>query len=365
MRDFYEVLGVARDASDTEIKRAYRKLAMEYHPDRNPDNPDAEEKFKEASNAYKVLSDAEQRSRYDRFGPEGLRGGASGFQGFGGVEDIFSAFGDLFGDFFGGAGRRRQRRGEDVHLHLQISFAEAVHGISKEIEVPRRETCETCNGTRAKPGTQAKTCGTCRGQGQVMHSQGFFMIQTTCPECRGVGTTVEDPCPDCRGAGVTEKVSKIAVNVPAGIDDGRTLRLAGKGESPPGGGTPGHLYVTIAVEADERFYREAENVLTEVPISYLMAILGGEVDVPTLEDGCTGRETLEVKPGTQPGDVIRRRGKGIARLDGRGFGDHVIQFKVVIPKKVSKKETELLRELAGESGLEVSEKKGFFERIFE
>jgi molecular chaperone DnaJ len=189
MRDFYEVLGVSRQASETEIKKAYRKLAMEYHPDRNPGNPEAEEKFKEASNAYKVLSDPEQRQRYDRFGPEGLRGGA-GFQGFGGVEDIFSAFGDLFGDFFGGA-RRRQRQGEDIHIRMELSFAEAVEGAAKEIEIPRREPCDTCGGSRAKRGTKPDTCVHCRGQGQVTVSQGFFMIQTTCPQCRGAGVTIK------------------------------------------------------------------------------------------------------------------------------------------------------------------------------
>jgi molecular chaperone DnaJ len=364
MRDFYEVLGVSRDASDSEIKRAYRKLAMDYHPDRNPDDPEAEEKFKEASNAYKVLSDPEQRSRYDRFGPEGLRGGGGGFQGFGGVEDIFSAFGDLFGDFFGGRGRR-QRRGEDVHLQLTISFAEAVHGTAKELEVPRREPCGTCNGTRAKPGTKPETCSTCRGQGQVMHSQGFFMIQTACPDCRGTGQHIKEPCEDCEGVGLVEEISQITVNVPAGIDDGRTLRLAGKGEVPREGGVPGHLYVTISVEADERFYREAENVLVEVPVSYLQAILGGEVEVPTLEDDVTGTTSLEIKRGTQPGDVVRRRGEGIARLDGRGKGDLVYQFKVVIPEKLTKREAELLHELAEESGMDVPEKKGFFKSLFE
>jgi len=363
MRDFYEVLGVSREANGSEIKRAYRKLAMEYHPDRNPDDPNAEEKFKEASNAYKVLSDAEQRSRYDRYGAEGLRGG---HQGFSGVDDIFSAFGDLFGDFFGGTGgRRRQRRGEDIHLQLQISFAEAVHGVTREIEVSRNETCEGCNGTRAKKGTQPETCKTCRGQGQVMHSQGFFMIQTACPDCRGSGSIVKDPCPDCSGAGVLEKATKISVSIPAGIDDGRTLRLAGKGETPRGGGVPGHLYVTTSVEPDQRFYREGENVLTEIPISYLMAIIGGEVEVPTLEEDCTAATTITVKSGTQPGDVVRRRGKGIARLDGRGNGDHVVQFKVLIPKKLNKKESELIEALAEEGGLDLSEKRGFFERIFE
>jgi molecular chaperone DnaJ len=361
MRDFYEGLGVSRHASDGEIKKADRRLAMENHPDRNPDDPEAEERFKEASNAYKVLSDPDQRSRYDRFGAEGLRSGG-GFQGFGGVEDIFSAFGDLFGDFFGGQ-RRRQRRGEDLRYMLKLEFAEAVHGTSKEIDIERREVCTTCNGSRAKPGSNPQRCSTCDGNGQVLHSQGFFMIQTTCPECRGEGVRIVDKCDDCRGNGVVARESTLTVNVPAGVDDGQTLRLAGKGESPPGGGVPGHLYVVLRVEPDERFLREHENVLTEAPISYLVAALGGEVDVPTLDDDCTGTTKVDVKPGTQPGDVVVRRGEGIPRINGRGRGDHVVSFKVDIPSKLGKREEELLRQIAEEVGTEVGDKRGFFSRI--
>jgi molecular chaperone DnaJ len=361
MRDFYEVLGVSRDASDTDIKRAYRRLAMEHHPDRNPNNPEAEEHFKEASNAYRVLSDPDQRSRYDRFGADGLNGAGGFGGGFRGVEDIFSAFGDLFGDFFGGAGPRRgsaRARGADLKVELPLTFAEAVHGVEKEIEVARRESCVTCAGTGAREGSSPTRCGTCDGRGQVMHAQGFFMIQTTCPTCRGEGVIVEDPCTDCRGEGVKRVEKTLNVAVPAGVDNGQTLRLAGKGETPARGGSPGHLYVVLRVEEDERFVREGESVLTVAPISYITAALGGRLEVPTLEDNCEGTIEIDIPAGTQPGDVQVRRGKGISRLSRRGGrGDQVIQFQVEIPRKLSAREKELLRELAAESGVEVDEPK--------
>ena len=359
MRDFYEVLGVSRESSDGEIKKAFRRLAREYHPDRNSGDAEAEEKFKEIANAYKVLSDPEQRARYDRFGPDGLGGGGGpgGFQGFSGADDIFSAFGDLFSDFFGGGGRRRQARGADLRLDLELSFAEAVHGVTREVDVPHREPCETCSGSGAEPGTSPETCATCAGKGQVVHAQGFFMLQTACPSCRGQGTQIKSKCPECRGAGLREVSSSLTVNVPAGVDDGQTLRLAGKGEPSPEGGPTGHLYVVLHVKPDERFVREDENILTEVPVSYLTAILGGEVEVPTLDDDCEGTTDVEVKAGTQPGDVIVRRGEGIERVGGRGRGDHVIRFKVEIPTRLSSREKELLRELADESGTEVREQK--------
>jgi molecular chaperone DnaJ len=359
MRDFYEVLGVSRDASDGEIKKAYRRLAMEYHPDRNPDDPDAEEKFKEASNAYKVLSDSEQRSVYDRYGHDGLRGGGGGpgFSGFGGVEDIFSAFGDMFGDFFGGGRGRRAARGADLRVDVELEFAEAVWGTTKEVSVTRDVACETCDGSGAKPGTTPDRCGTCDGKGQVLHSQGFFMIQTTCPACRGKGETIADKCKSCRGRGVQEESSKLSVNVPPGVDNGQTLRLAGKGEASQQGGSPGHLYVVLRVKDDDRFYREDENILTEIPISYITAALGGKVEVPTLDDDCQGIDEVNVKAGTQPDDNVVRRGQGIPRINGRGRGDHIIRFRVVIPTKLSSKEKELLRELAEESGEELNEPK--------
>ncbi len=364
MRDLYEVLGVAREASGADIKRAYRRLAMQYHPDQNPNDPEAEEKFKEASNAYKVLADSEQRARYDRFGFEGLRGTPGG-AGFSGMEDIFSAFGDIFGDFFGSAGgRRRAARGADLRVDVQLSFAEAVWGVTKEVNVARMEPCEPCEGSGAKPGTRPQPCSTCGGKGQVVHAQGFFMIQSTCPSCRGQGSIVSEPCPTCRGNGAVEKSSTLTVNIPPGVDHAQTLRLAEKGEASPNGGPPGHLYVVLHVEPDERFVREGDNILTEVPISYVQAALGAEVEVPTLEDGCTASTVIEVKPGAQPGDVIMRRGEGVPRVNRRGRGDHAVQLKVTIPTKLSKRERELLRELAEEGGEEHGEeKKSFFGRL--
>ena len=364
MRDFYEVLGVSNDASSSQLKKAYHRLAMKYHPDQNPDDTEAEEKFKEAANAYAVLSDPDKRARYDRFGMAAFEsGGRAG--GFGGVDDIFSAFGDMFGDFFGGGRRgRRQARGADLRIALELTFAEAVWGTTKEMDVPRHVGCETCNGTGAKPGTVAKPCGTCGGRGQVMHSQGFFMIQTTCPDCRGEGSVLTDPCSDCRGRKVVEKTSSLSVTVPPGVDNGQQLRLAGKGETPPGGGVAGHLFVALRVQPDERFIREDDGVLTEVPISYLKAALGGEVEIPTLDEECTATATIEVKPGTQPGDVIVRRGEGIPRINRAGRGDQVVRFQVEIPTKLNRKQRELLQKLAEESGEETGDgKSGFFSRL--
>ena len=355
MRDLYEVLGVGREAGDAEIKKAYRRLAMEYHPDRNPGDKKAEEQFKEASNAYKVLSDPDQRSRYDQFGPDGLNGRMAGFNG---VEDIFSAFGDLFSDFFGTPRGRRQRRGADLQVQMALTFAEAVDGVSREIDIDRQESCVTCEGSGAKPGTSRESCQACQGKGQVLHAQGFFMIQTTCPNCRGEGSMVRDRCTDCRGAGVVRQSGKLTITVPAGVDNGQTLRLAGKGENARGGGPAGHLYVALHVEPDPRFARSVDDVLTEVPVSYVVAALGGEVEVPTLEDACRGTTTVDIKPGTQPGDVVVRTGKGVRSVGGRGRGDHVVRFKVEIPTKLGQRERELLREIAGERGEPVDGKRG-------
>jgi molecular chaperone DnaJ len=351
MRDYYEVLGVSRDVSKADLKRAYRRLAMKYHPDQNPDDPQAEEKFKEAADAYAVLSDDEKRAIYDRYGHEGLKMGGRA-AGFGGIEDVFSAFGDVFGDFFGGGrGRQREVRGQSLRIGLRLSFAEAVWGATKDVEITRNETCGTCSGSGAKPGTRPEACATCGGKGQVLHSQGFFMIQTTCPNCRGEGTLVRDPCTDCRGAGTQRKKAKLSISVPAGVETGQTLRLGGKGDPAPGGqGRPGDLLVDLNVLADDRFHREGPDVLTEVSISYVKAALGGEVEVPTLEDECRGTATIKVEPGTQPGDVIVRKGQGVPRVDGRGRGEHVVRFRVEIPKRLNKREKELLRELANEAG---------------
>ena len=365
MRDLYEVLGVERGASQADLKKAYRRLAQQFHPDKNPDDHTAEEKFKEAANAYQILSDDEQRAMYDRYGFDGLKRGGGGGPGagFGSVEDIFSAFGDLFGDFFGGrTSGRRQARGADLRVDLGLTFAEAVWGCTKEVKVQRDVPCATCSGSGAAPGSKPEVCRTCGGKGQVVHAQGFFMVQTTCPHCRGAGKSIKDPCTDCRGRGLKAETSALEVTVPAGVDDGQTLRLAGKGEQAPSG-TAGNLYVVLHVQGDERFRREGDDILTEVPISFVKAALGGEVEIYTLDENCTGSATVEVKPGTQPDEVIVRRGQGIPRVGRGGRGDHVIQLKVEIPKKLTARQEELMRELATDLGEGVrAEKRSLFGR---
>jgi molecular chaperone DnaJ len=362
MRDLYEVLEVDRQCNSSDLKKAYYRLAKKYHPDHNPGDKVAEEKFKEASNAYSILSDDEQRQRYDRFGIEGLRG-VNGAGGYSNVEDILSAFGDIFGDFFGGrASGRRQPRGADLRVDLNLAFAEAVWGTTKDVKVTREAPCVTCTGTGAKPGSKPEVCRTCQGKGQVVHAQGFFMVQTTCPACRGAGKSIKEPCEDCRGRGTRAESSTLNVTVPAGVDDGQTLRLAGKGES-VAGGTTGHLYVVLHVQGDERFKRDGEDVLTEVPVSFVKAALGGEIEVYTLEDGCNGSATVELKPGTQPDEVMVRRGQGIPRVGENGRGDQVLQFKIEIPRKLTPRQEELMRELATELGETVkAEKRGLFSR---
>ncbi len=364
MRDLYEVLGVERGCDQGDLKKAYRRLAQQFHPDKNPDDKSAEEKFKEAANAYQILSDEEQRGIYDRYGFDGLRGrGPSGGPGFSNVEDIFSAFGDLFGDFFGGrsSGGRRVARGADLRIDLELTFAEAVWGITKEVKVSRDVSCATCSGSGAAPGSKPEVCKTCGGKGQVVHSQGFFMVQSTCPHCRGQGKMIKEPCTDCRGRGTQPETSTLSVTVPAGVDDGQTLRLGGKGGT-VAGGTPGNLYIVLHVQGDERFRRDGEDVLTEIPVSFVKAALGGEIEISTLDDTCNGTTTVELKPGTQPNDVLVRRSQGIPRVGQSGRGDHVIQWKVEIPKKLSAKQQDLLRELAADLGEDVKEKRGLFGR---
>ncbi len=359
-RDYYEVLGVSRTADDTELKRAYRQLAMEHHPDRNPGSKEAEDRFKECAEAYEVLSDPEKRARYDRFGHEGMRGAGVDMRGQS-VDDIMSHFADLFGgafgDFFGGGrggGQAGRARGADLKLDLSLTFAEAVAGVSREVKISRRVACDTCAGTGAKPGSQPQRCTTCGGRGQVMHSQGFFMIGTTCPACRGERVIITDKCGDCRGAGTKEKPETLTVNVPSGVDDGQTLRLTGKGEAARGGGA-GNLYVVLHVAEDKRFKRDGEDVYTEVPLSIVTATLGGKVTVPTLDNDTNGTTEIDVEPGTQPGAAVVRRGAGIPRLDGYGRGNHIIHFNVAIPKSLSERQRELLREFAAEGGETVNE----------
>ena len=352
-RDLYEVLGVPRGASAVELKKAYRSLAQQFHPDKCPGDKSAEEKFKEAANAYQILSDDEKRAAYDRYGLDGLRRGSggggpasgTGFSGFESVEDVFSAFGDLFGDFFAGRARGRgAARGADLRLELSLTFREAVWGSRRDVEITRTAGCSACRGSGAGRGGKAEACHHCQGRGQVVHSQGFFMVQTTCSQCRGSGRLVKDPCADCGGRGAKSETSTLSVSVPAGVADGQTLRIAGRGECAPGG-TSGDLYVVLSVARDDRFERDGDDVVSEVPISVVQAALGGEVEIDTLDDGCEGTAILELRPGTQPGDEVVRRGQGVPRVAGEGRGDHVVRLIVEIPRKLTTKQEKLLREL--------------------
>ncbi|MFV8750274.1 molecular chaperone DnaJ [Nannocystaceae bacterium ST9] len=360
-RDYYEVLEVARDASAVDIKRAYRKMAMQYHPDRNPGDATAEERFKECAEAFEVLSDDQKRRLYDQFGHEGPRG--AGFQGFQGTEEIFAHFGDLFGDLFGnlgfsgGGGRRRggAQRGADLKMEFEIPFLEAVEGSEREINVPRRVDCETCSGSGAEPGTSPTKCRECQGHGQVVHSQGFFRVQTTCPRCRGRGETIESPCKTCSGSGSVQRESKLSVKIPAGVDDGQTLRIPNAGQPGSAGGPPGNLYVVLRVEADPRFERHEYDIVSELEISMFQATLGTKVTIPTLE----GETELDIDPGTQPGTILTRRGQGIPVLEtrGRSRGDHHVRVNVSVPKKLNAEQEDKLRALAEELGQTVAPKK--------
>lgn len=340
-QDYYDLLGVSRDADAATIKKQYRKLAMQYHPDRNPGDAAAEDKFKQVSEAYEVLSDEEKRHIYDRFGHEGLAN--NGFGGFGQtrVEDIFEHFGSMFGDLFGFGGGRRQSRGAHLRYDLTLTLEECLTGVQKELEIPRRVPCETCTGSGAKPGTQPTRCGTCGGRGQVAVARGFISMTTTCPRCRGAGEIIKEPCADCGGAGRRQQVERVTVKVPAGVDGGMKLRLTGKGEAPAeGAGPPGDLYVVIQVADHPRFERHQSELLGELPIDVVQACLGDELEVETLD----GPEKVAVAPGTQPGDVIRVSGRGMPYVDGRpGRGDLHLQVKVEVPRRVTEKQADLLR----------------------
>jgi molecular chaperone DnaJ len=343
-RDYYQVLGVERQASEAEIKTAYRKYALKFHPDRNPGNKDAEERFKEAAEAYDVLRNPQRRSIYDQFGHAGLEG--SGFSGFGGFEDIFSSFGDIFEDFFGIGGSRRSRRhaqrGADLRYDMQLSFMEAAFGTETTIEVEKSETCQTCNGGGSAPGTEPEICRQCRGTGQVSRSQGFFTVRTTCHVCRGAGRTIRTPCPDCSGMGRIQIRKKVAVKIPAGVDTGSRLRLTAEGEAAPHGGPPGDLYVFIHVEPHDFFERHDTDVICRVPISFVQAALGDSIEIPTL----TGKKTIDIKKGTQPGDILRLHGEGIPSLRNGSRGSQIVQFSIRTPTHINKRQEELLREFA-------------------
>ena len=341
-RDYYEVLGCGRNAGEAELKKAYRRLAMKYHPDRNPDDKQAEARFKEAKEAYEILSNSEKRAAYDQFGHAGVDASQAG-GGFGAGGDAFSdIFGDVFGDIFGNAGRRgrsRVFRGADLRYELPLSLEQAVAGDSVNIEVPTKVECGRCRGAGAEPGTQRSTCNRCSGSGQVRVQQGFFSIQQTCPTCRGQGTIITSPCSECSGRGRVRKVKTLAVQVPAGVDTGDRIRLAGEGEAGRNGGPAGDLYVDIAVNRHPIFAREGRNLSCDVPISFADAVLGSSVEVPTLG----GHIVLRVPPETQSGRVFRLRGKGVGSVRGTGVGDLFCKVQVETPVKLDEDQKELLR----------------------
>lgn len=365
-RDYYEVLGIAKTADADEIKKAYRKLAMKHHPDRNPDDKAAEEKFKEANEAYEVLSDEDKRAAYDRHGHAGVDPNMGG-GGFGGGAGNFSdIFGDVFGDIFGagrGGGSQRSNRGADLRYTLELDLEEAVKGTKVQIRVPTLSTCEVCDGSGAKKGTSAETCRTCAGQGQVRVQQGFFSMAQTCPTCRGRGKTIKDPCTACHGQGRVEKNKTLEVKIPAGVDTGDRIRLAGEGQAGANGGQTGDLYVQVAVRDHKIFERDGADLYCEVPISFADAALGGELEVPTLD----GRVKLKIPEGTQTGKLFRLRGKGVSPVRGGGPGDLFCKIAVETPVKLSKKQKELLREfqndMDGEGSQHSPKKSSWFDSI--
>jgi molecular chaperone DnaJ len=362
-RDYYEVLGVAHDASAEAIKKAYRKLALKYHPDRNPGDKAAEEHFKEASEAYQVLSDPERRGRYDRFGHAAFEPG-SGFGGFDFSSNFEDLFGDIFGDFFGGGrrSRNRPRRGEDLRYDLEIGFEEAVFGVEKTIQVPRLAPCSSCNGSGTKGGAPRETCKACRGTGQVRFQQGLFSIAKTCGHCGGEGTVVHDPCTTCSGRGAVETAETLSVRIPAGVDSGSRLKLRGKGGAGNNAGTPGDLYVVLSVREHPLFLRDGRNILCEMPISFTQATLGAEIDVPTLH----GKKRVKIHAGTQTGTALRLRGEGVPDLNGYGRGDQIVRVVVEVPKKVTARQRELLEEFARIEGEQVQPMtKGFLDKVKE
>ena len=347
-RDFYEILGVNRDASDDEIKKAYRKLAMKYHPDRNPDNPSAEEKFKEAKEAYEILSDAQKRAAYDQYGHAGVDPQAGMGGGFGGGGGGFAdAFGGIFDEIFGGrgggggGGRSNIYRGADLRYNLEITLEQAAHGTETKIRIPTMEECEVCHGSGAKAGTQPKTCPTCNGSGQVRLQQGFFSIQQTCHKCHGTGRFFAVPCKSCGGAGRIKQHKTLAVKIPAGVDEGDRIRLAGEGEHGVNGGPPGDLYVQIHLKQHAVFQRDHNDLHCEMPISFTTAALGGEIEIPTLD----GAASIKIPAETQSGRVFRLRGKGIKGVRSHTHGDLMCHVVVETPVNLTERQKELLREL--------------------
>ena len=349
-RDYYEVLEVTKTSTDTEVKSSYRRLAMKFHPDRNPGDDLAEEKFKECAEAYSVLADAQKRGAYDRFGHAGVAGAGGGNPGF--DPSVFAEFGDFadilgnmfgFGDLFGAGGRRRggPQRGADLRYDLEISFEESAKGAETSIQIPRHETCESCSGSGSAKGSSASACPGCKGQGQVRFQQGFFTVARTCPQCRGAGKIITKPCADCRGAGNIARERKITVKIPAGIATGQQLRLMGEGEAGSAGGPPGHLYVVVHVHDHEFFRRDGVNLFCEIPVNFTTVALGGEIEIPTLD----GAEKVKIAEGTQTGTTMRLKGKGMPDVNGRGRGDLFATVQVQTPRKLTKDQRKLIEAL--------------------
>lgn len=360
-RDYYEVLGVERNADADGLKKAFRKLAMQHHPDRNPGDAESEERFKEASEAYEMLSDPERRARYDRFGHQGVEGFGGQGGGFS-TANINEIFGEIFGDIFGGGGRGRRggrNRGSDLRYNLEVAFEEAAFGCEVTVKIPRPKRCEVCGGTGSKS-KQARTCPTCGGAGEVRFTQGFFAVARACNQCGGSGHVIADPCKPCKGAGTVESVSELSVKIPGGVDHGTRVRVAGEGEPGENGGPPGDLYVVVHVKEHPVFHREENEVFCEVPISFVQAALGAQIDVPTLE----GMVKMKVPESTQSGKVFRLKGKGIPHLHSSARGDQHVRVVVETPQNLSSKQRELLEKFAEASGEDVNpQTNGFFEKM--
>ena len=364
-RDYYEILGVSQTATEQEIKSAYRRLAVKYHPDKNPNDASAEEKFKEAAEAYGVLQDAEQRRRYDRFGHAGVSSSAGagnwGAPGFGGIEDILGdlfGFGDVFGGARAGSRRTAAQRGADLRYDLEIMLEEAANGMTAQLRIPRLEGCETCKGSGAASGTQPEACQACGGTGQVRYQQGFFSVARTCGTCRGAGRVIKTPCKDCSGVGRVEREKQMEVKIPAGVETGSRLRVQGEGESGTQGGPTGDLYVVIHVAEHEQFERQGSNLYEAVPITFAQAALGADVLVKTLD----GEEKLKVPMGTQTGTVFRLKGKGMPQLGGRGKGDLFVSVSVITPTSLTREQRRLLEQLAEVENKDL-EDKGLVDKV--
>jgi molecular chaperone DnaJ len=366
-RDYYEVLGIEKSVTIEEIKKTYRKLAIKYHPDKNPGDKTAEEKFKELGEAYEVLSDEQKRALYDQYGHAAFDRRAGGFGRAGGFHDPFEVFREVFGgasifeDLFGG-GRRdptQPERGDDLRYDMEITFEEAAHGCEKEITVTKPERCDVCNGSGAEAGSQTRTCPTCGGRGQVISSRGIFSIAQTCPQCQGAGRVVDKPCKACKGAGRRERTSKIKLRIPAGVDTGSRLRSAGNGEAGFRGGPSGDLYVVLHVKPHEIFQRDGDDLLCEVPVGFVQAVLGAEIEVPTLD----GKATLKIPAGTQPGTMFRLKGKGVKNIQGYGHGDLHVRINVEVPTHLSAAQKAKLQEFAELcNGNESPLRQSFFEK---